>query len=275
MANKVFMANKTNLRDQRLRSLTTILLWEGELSNKRIRDLFGLQNVQASRLTAEFRAAYPDMIKDDESRRVMLINRDGAQKSHIEDYVRLLYEIEDKPEAIEDVRTDLAPIDPAVFAVIRHACLNHTGADIRYASMTHPEGTQRTIFPNTIVRAGRRWHTRAWCGLRNEYRDFAFGRIRQADISTAKPGNLDPDTQWETIIDVRLAAHRGLDDKQARVVRDEYFDGAIEKNIQSRICLTPYLLQDIRASVDPEKQAPPEYQIEVANIENIRKYLWD
>lgn len=269
------MGNKTNLRDQRLKALATILTWEGELSNKRIRDMFGLQNVQASRLTAEFRTAYDYLISDDETRRVISLNHDGLKKSHIEDYIKLLYEIEgEAPAAVEDVRTDLAPVDPLIFAVIRNACLTSTGVDIKYASMTNSEGTERTIFPHTIVRAGRRWHVRAWCCLRNDYRDFAVGRIRMANPSAIKPIELGQDIYWETIIDIRLAAHSGLESKQARVIMDESLEGLAEKVIQSRACLASYLIQDIRASVDPVKQMPPEYQLEVTNMDELSNWLW-
>ena len=269
------MGNKTNLRDQRLKALATILTWEGELSNKRIRELFGLQNVQANRLTAEFRAAYEYLISEDEARRVITLNHDGLKKSHIEDYIKLLYEIEgETPAAVEDVRTDLAPVDPLIFAVIRNACLTGTGADIKYASMMNPEGTERTILPHTIVRAGRRWHIRAWCCLRNDYRDFAFGRIRTATESKIKPIDLERDISWDTIIDIKIAAHRGLDAKQARVIMDESLEGLTEKVIQSRACLASYLIQDIRVSIDPVKQIPPEYQLEVTNMDELSNWLW-
>jgi predicted DNA-binding transcriptional regulator YafY len=266
------MANKTNLLDHRLRSLETILLWEGELDNKRIRDLFDLQNVQASRLIAKFKEAHPEMFKEYKQR--MFLNDSFLQKAHIEDYVRLMYEVNDNPEAIEDVRTDLASVAPAIFSVIRNASLNKLGVDIRYASMTNPDGIERTIFPHTIVRAGRRWHVRAWCAYRKEYRDFAFGRIRSASASLTKLKILESDIHWETIININITAHKDLNDKQARVVRDEYFDGETEKVIQSRACLVNYLLQDIRAAIDIEKQTPPEYQLEVANVEEIKQYIW-
>lgn len=268
------MGNKTNLRDQRLRALATILTWEGELSNKRIRELFGLQNVQASRLIAEFRATFSELINDDESRRVMVLNVDHVRKSLIEDYVSILHDVEGDSVFIEDIRADLAPISPPIFSVIRNACLNKSGANIKYASMTHPEGTERIIFPHTIVRAGRRWHVRAWCGLRNEYRDFAFGRIRQADFSNTKLDKMESDSQWKTIINLRLAAHSGLNDNQARVVRDEYFEGNSEKVIQTRACLASYLLQELRVAIDVDKQLPPEFQLEVANLKDVKKYLW-
>lgn len=36
-------------------------------------------------------------------------------------------------------------LSPPIFSVIRNACLSKSGANIKYASMTHPKGAERTI----------------------------------------------------------------------------------------------------------------------------------
>lgn len=268
------MANKSNLLNHRLRALATVLSWEGELTNKRVRDLFGLQNVQASRLISEFRTAYGHLISEDDGGRALILNRAVAEKAPIEDYVGILREALDNSIVIEDVRTDLGMVNPAIFAEIRSACLNRSGVDVRYASMTHPEGTKRTIYPHAIVRAGRRWHVRAWCELRKEYRDFAFGRIREATLTNKKPGRLVADAEWTKLINLDLSTHRNLDEKQTRVVCDEYFDGKPNKVIQCRACLASYLLQDLRVATAPDIQSPPEYQLELINIADVKNHLW-
>lgn len=268
------MANKSNLLNHRLRALATVLSWEGELTNKRVRDLFGLQNVQASRLIFEFRTAYGHLISADDGGRALLLNRAVAEKAPIEDYVGILREALDNTIVIEDVRTDLGMVNPAIFAEIRSASLNRSGVDIRYASMTHPEGTKRTIYPHAIVRAGRRWHVRAWCELRKEYRDFAFGRILEAKHTNKKPGRLAADAEWTKLINLELTTHRDLEKKQSRVVCDEYFEGKPSKVIQCRACLASYLLQDLRVATEPDNQLPPAYQLELINITDVKNYLW-
>ena len=85
---------------------------------------------------------------------------------------------------------------------------------------------------------------------------------------------MESDSQWKTIINLRLAAHRGLDDNQARLVRNEYFEGNADKIIQTRACLASYLLQELRVAIDFDKQLPPEFQLEVANLKNVKKHLW-
>lgn len=41
-----------------------------------------------------------------------------------------------------------------------------------------------------------------------------------------------------------------------------------------RACLAQYVIQDLRAAVDPEKEAPPEFQIEVINAAWLKKALF-
>src|SRR5690242_10381889 len=65
------MANTPKLRDQRLRIMEGVLAWEGEIGNARVRKLFGLQPVQASRLLAEFRAVMGDRIVEDGRAKVL------------------------------------------------------------------------------------------------------------------------------------------------------------------------------------------------------------
>lgn len=36
---------------------------------------------------------------------------------------------------------------------------------------------ERVIFPHALIHAGTRWHVRAWCTLRQGYRDFNLSRI--------------------------------------------------------------------------------------------------
>ncbi len=55
---------------------------------------------------------------------------------------------------------------------------------------------------------------------------------------------------------------------------DESLEGLTEKVIKSRISLASYSIQDIRATVDPVKQMPPEYQLEVINMDDLSNWLW-
>lgn len=91
----------------------------------------------------------------------------------------------------------------------------------------NPELHERTIEPHSLVRAGRRWHVRGFCLLRQDFRDFVLGRMTKAQL-LPEPCTADAsaDASWSTVLKVRLVAHPRLSPAQQLVVRNEYFNGA-------------------------------------------------
>jgi len=268
------LANRANIQKRRFHILDTLLKWEGELSNGRIRELIDIQVVSASRLLADYREAYPDRLSWDSSKKRYLLRPTRERfGGSADDYLRLLVEESGEPEWIEQLDTSISVVHQLVLSAIRQAIETGIPVRIDYASMTHPEGQTRDIFPFHVVQAGRRWHVRAWCCMRKEYRDFVLGRIRSVEDSSNVIRPDMPDTGWETRVDVRLVPHSALSLTQAQVIRDELFDGTTARRVRTRACLVPYVVQDVRASVSAD-QMPPDYQIEVANLAEIHGFLF-
>lgn len=271
------MSKTPKLRDHRLQIMEGVLDWEGEIGNARVRKLFDLQPVQASRLLAEFRTRLEGRIIEDSRAKVLrLINPEIRQSSMpLDEYVRLTHTQEDFDSCVIDARIDLTDARPTIFAILRKAAMTKTGVEIGYASMSNPIFTERTIFPHSIVHIGRRWHVRAWCSRREGFRDFTLGRIKSAmPIRDAAPHAVSEDNDWNHTIQIRLAAHHKLSVEQQQVVRNEYFKGTMARRLTIRACLAQYAIQDIRAAIDPERDIPPEYQIEVTNVKEVAPYLF-
>jgi WYL domain len=266
------MANTLHLRHARFRAIETLLLWEGEVGNARLRRLFGLQLQQASRLLAEYRAAFPKQTEWDKRRRVYRATgkfKPRFADGSLEVYGQLLFS-QEVPTIIEDARLDFTAAAPSVFAKIYRACADGSGLQIAYGSMSHPSGIERVIFPHHLVRVGRRWHTRAWCCLRRDFRDFTLGRIGSVTpVATPRPISPDDDRAWTRRIELRIVAHSGLAPEQAKVIRKEYFSGTAARRISVRECLAPYVIQDLRAAVDPKRERPPEYQLQIADPKSV------
>lgn len=268
------VANRANIQTRRFQLLDTLLKWEGELSNARIRDVLGVQIVQVSRLLSEYRDAHPGRVVWEPSRKRYL--RQPTRENYggkVDDYLRILDEEGGQSGWIERLDTTISNVKPNVLIAMRQAIEMGTPLRILYASMTSPAGSERDIFPQHIVQAGRRWHVRAWCCMRNDYRDFVLGRIRRIGKSPNSARPDVPDLSWEAAVDVRLVPHRELSAAQAKVIRDELFDGTMARRIRTRGCLVPYVIQDLRAAVSAD-QAPPDYQVEVSNLDEVGKYLF-
>lgn len=268
------MANRPQLRDHRLIVMAGVMAWEGELSNARVRHLFDVQPVQASRLLAEFRAVHAEAIDDDRSAKVLRWRQPAkvATDMSLDEYARLAGGSE---TCLVDARVNLTAVSPAVFAAVRRACLEGGGVTICYASMTTPAPTDRLIFPHSLVHVGRRWHVRAWCDKRQGFRDFTLGRITAAELMPGCKGPTSAeDRAWRQQVDLRLVAHRRLSLEQQAVVRKECFGGTMGRRLKVRGCLVSYVIQDVRAALTPERELPPEFQLEVGNPDDLAPWLF-
>lgn len=251
-------------RTDRIRDLETVLLWEGQIDNQRIREILGVQPVWASRLLAELAASMGRRAERGTSHSPLKLRKDRPQPTNgsPDDYLRVLLGAGHPQEGLEDARMDLSVVEPRLFAAVAHAIRAQTGLEVLYRSMNRPQGTQRVIYPHALVRAPRRWHVRAWCADRQDFRDFTLGRIAQAQ-STEEPAprNRGIDRDWKTRVKIEIVAHPGLSADQRQMIGDEYYPGAQSKSLATRRCLVGYTLHDLSIAVDPRQQRPPEYQL--------------
>jgi predicted DNA-binding transcriptional regulator YafY len=254
----------------RLPDLETVLLWEGEIDNLRIRELFGVQPVWASRLLGELakhmgsRAARASAHAP-----LRLIPSAPARKKKQspDEYLRIIGA--SAPESsnslfLEDARKDLSIVGPGIFAAIVQAMRSGVGVQIAYRSMSQPGGSERLVFPHALVRAPRRWHMRAWCSQRKEFRDFNLGRVsdvESTDILSVHGREKDKD--WNETVSFQILAHPSLTPQQQLMIADEYFPGSSARQLKVRKCLLGYIIHDLRLGTDVTKHFPSDYQLVV------------
>lgn len=254
-----------------LESLETVLVWEGELDNQAIRELLGVKAVWASRLLGALTKAMGRRAKRETPYAPLkLAPRAAAQWSHRspDEYLQVLAGSKDakRRSRVEDARMDLAAASPTVFAAVFKAISTGTGLRLTYRSMSAPAGTMRLVFPHALVRAPRRWHMRAWCSERQEFRDFTLGRVATLQVvDDVAPRGRDDDLEWSTLLELDLVAHPALSSDQQEMIAAEYFGGDSSMRLRVRQCLAGYIIQDLRLSTDESKHVPPEYQLLVSN----------
>jgi len=256
---------------QRLRDMEILLRWEGELDNARLRTVFGVQTVQASRLLATFLAEHGQSVIRTSPHAPVTPAKGFKPKlaGHSPDeYLRLVEAAGPAEMApfVEDLRMDLSPVSANIFAAVAQACLKRAGLRVKYRSLNNPKGGERLMYPHALVRAARRWHVRAWCAQRQGFRDFALGRISSAALEPANKA-VDPrsDTDWVAFAKLVVVAHPGLTQEQATLLRDEYLGGETSRVIKVRRSLVSYTVQDLRLAVDAARQTPPEFQLALEN----------
>ncbi|MBR8380494.1 WYL domain-containing protein [Burkholderia cenocepacia] len=277
---------------ERLDALRSLLLWEGELSRSRLQRLFNLGETRASQWVREFRDAFPQWVAWDTRRRRYhatyaayheaereLASR-SARAASLTRYLALTGLTLDDPGRRDDgiawaTYPELSAPHPRVFSVLRSAIETRRVIEITYSSMRNPQPHDRNIAPHGLIRAGRRWHVRAWCENTRTFRDFALGRISGARmLERDATHDSSEDEAWRIQVPVRLIAHPALPEPQALVIRNEYFDGASSRLDHCRGCLVQYYLQDLRVAVDARKEHPPEYQLALDNIDQVQPWLF-
>jgi hypothetical protein len=267
------MVNRANLQPQRFQIIDTLLKWEGEISNARLRQLMDIQTVQASRLIAEYRSAHPDrLLSDVAKKRYFRLPCRYEFGGTFDDYLGILKREDHLPAWVHRLDDQVSSINPDWIAAISKAVEAKSAIGINYLSMTQPSGTYRAIYPTALVQAGRRWHVRAWCCTRRDWRDFVLGRITRIDKTETLDRPQGVDEAWETSIKLLVQPHHLLTPAQAKVVKVEMLEGKAQRKIKTRAALAGYLIQELRASITTE-QKPPQYQIEITNIGELNDVL--
>jgi len=260
-----------------------ILLWEGRVSRSRLIAEYGLSPIRASEWLRDFRESYPEWVvwdsklKADVATSIAYADAErnansSAAKPISGMLVPYAMNMPGKPLSLS---WDFAHVSPRTFSRLNLAIADRLRVQFTYCSMNNPEPHERTVEPHSLVRAGRRWHVRGYCLDRQDFRDYVLGRMSKVKL-LAEPSMRDvaTDVGWSTVLQVRITAHPGLSTAQQEIVRREYFNGASARVESCRAALLNYMVQEIMAATDVERQVPPDFQIAVENIEECRQWLF-
>lgn len=260
-----------------------ILLWEGRVSRGRLISEYGLSPIRASEWLRDFRESYPEWVAWDsklkadvatstayaQAERAANTSRPGAISAMLVPYV-----LSTSSESLT-ISWDFSHTSPRTFSRLSLAIADRLRVRFLYCSMTNPEPHERTIEPHSLLRAGRRWHVRGYCLERKGFRDFVLGRMGKVKLLTETSlADVTGDLAWSTVLQVRIAAHPKLSPAQQLVVRSEYFNGASARVERCRAALLNYMVQELMAATDLDRQLPPDYQLAVENTEECRQWLF-
>lgn len=261
---------------QRIRDMDVLVRWEGELSNVRIREVFGVQSVQSSRLLAAYMAERGGALSRATPRSPVKPSTrfdDEVPPTSADDYLRLLCGVTPGPpgsDIVFDARLSLSNENPRLFADLLSASRSGTGLRITYGSMQNPCGIERAVFPHSLVRAPRRWHMRAWCDLRKEFRDFTLGRVLSyTTLNLPTPMRRRQDADWNKFVNLKVVAHPDFGEEHQHLLRREYFAGKASMNLRVRKALASYVVQDLRLATDLKRDRPPQFQLHLENAHSL------
>jgi hypothetical protein len=273
-------------QERRLEFIDFRLRWEKTVNRADLRSHFGISIPQASLDIAKYAQMAPQNLVYDRSTRTYRVGAGYAPAVGNTTPHRYLNEVLACSRGLLDARDAyigwMPPfagvpvltrlVESEVLSMLLDAIRHEACVRITYQSDSEADPIERVISPHAFGHDGFRWHVRAYCFLREGYRDFVLGRI--LTICTDATQGRDPklDVKWHTILPVKIAANPSLTEGNRRAVELDYsmFDGTI--TIDVREALLYYVLKELRLGpfAFPGYQRP---QIVLLNNVELSSYI--
>lgn len=273
-------------QDRRLEFIDSRLTWQGRINRKELTEFFKISVPQASLDLAEYQARAPANVLYDRNEKAYLatadfqpIMTDGSSARYLAELYALSTGIVGPDVSFlgwtptaDVVRHPTRTVSPSALRSVAHAIRERGALNIHYQTMTRSEPTARVISPRAFAYDGFRWHVRAYCHLREDFRDFVFARILDMAPASAAGAGPHVDEEWERELSIVIGPNPLLDENRKRVLALDYGMANGRLVLQTRQALAFYLLR--RLGLDKSMDKPPEeQQIILLNREELVPFL--
>lgn len=275
----------------RMRAIELIAYWEGRLVTNRLMSWFGLSRQQTSADIKRYNTLYnPDALIHDPSVKGYVPKasfQPVLTTAHINEYLNMLSGLVSESHAlIATPESNLSAVQlpdrsvrPEVIREVLRACRTRSCLKIIYASMHQPQWHERMISPHTLVYTGFRWHVRAYCHHRQQFKDFLLSRIDR----TPAPAEIEAidaaqDQHWQEEIMLTLTPNPKLNPSQQALVEKDFGmpDGRLQISVKK--ALAHYTLQRYQAAITlDEAQDALKYPLvlQATDIDKLSAYRFD
>ena len=273
-------------KERRLQFVDFRLQWEGRINRRDVTEFFKISVPQASADIARYTELAPQNLQYDASSRTYVAKPGFAPhfettgpRQYLSQLLALERQILTMDQAFLAFRPPMASvplpsraIEPKTLALMLRAIAERGMLQIRYQSITRDEGQTRYISPHAFGYDGARWHVRAYCHLREGFRDFVFGRILSAGqpmASTIEPAS---DREWHTQVDLVLVPDESLAPKQRHGIEIDYGMKTGKVTIVCRQAMLFYTLRALNFELNGSPRKG-ERQLVIANLAEIKPLL--
>ena len=270
-------------QERRLEFIDYRLRWDRQINRSNLTDFFGISIPQASLDLTEYTKLAPNNLEYDTRARVYRSTdsyKSIYQTSSLEHYLEDLMRMTIRPEIAYGSFLGWQPpvagvprlgrrLNPEVVGEILKAIREKGSVEVTYLSMNDLEGGQRKLTPHALVNDGNRWHVRAYCHKRKEFRDFTLTRIKNAQYVGLDQERASMDTEWNNIVSVILTPHPELSSARRCLIERDYSMENGEMLIECRQALLLYLLFQLNLTDDQATQRPEVIQLALKNRDEI------
>lgn len=244
-------------QDKRIEFIDFRLQWMGKINRHDLVEFFSISVPQASLDLARYIEWQPDNVFYDKKTKAYLrsekfhplFSEKGSQY-YLRNLLALNQNIIKSDESFigNPPPCDVLPyldrtVPEETLALILDAINHKKSIRVSYLSMTQDIASKRILSPHAIVFDGYRWHVRAYCHIRNQFRDFVLARIISAELIEDVIVLSEQDTSWNTFITLVFKPSKNLSESHRQAIELDYgmIDGKIE--IKCRKALLFYTLK--------------------------------
>ncbi len=274
-------------RDRRLEFIDYRLRWDGQINRINLTDFFGISIPQASLDLTMYTKLAPNNLEYDPRARVYRATdsfHSIYETSSLERYLDDLLRVAVQPEALHESflgwHSPVSSIprlgrrlDADVVGEILKAIRECGSVEVTYQSMSNPDGIERKLTPHALVHDGYRWHVRAYCHKRKDFRDFLLSRVIQAQKDDHDIECNYKDAAWNKMVEVVIIAHPELRPAQRRLIESDYAMVNGEVRLECRQALLHYLLFQLNLTDAQAIQRPEAVQLALKNPDEILPLL--
>ena len=213
---------------QRLHFIERILFWRGYINRRDLVDFYGISPPQATNDLVNYQTRNPGgclynvrskRYESTADMKMVLLEPDfGADMSAIHTAMRWDEGIEfvlepDRPQRI-------APVD--YLRTLSLAAHRKESLELRYWSVSSGTADWRRISPRCFGNDGLRWHVRAYCHKRGEFRDFNIGRMKGLRKNAPCPFTDKVDEAWSRSGIMTIVANPELSKNERMALEMDY-----------------------------------------------------
>jgi predicted DNA-binding transcriptional regulator YafY len=273
-------------QERRLEFIDFRLQWEGRLNRSDVTEFFGISVPQASLDLARYMELAPTNMEYDRREKIY-----QATPS----YVPVLTSNDAQSYFIQLLAIDagilnrdtsfcgwIAPVGAVHFPhretnatalkLALQAIRSSRTLRITYQSMNRTAPSERSISPHAFGFDGFRWHLRAYCHEREEFRDFVFARMLNISLGESSEINPNEDEAWSREVDLVLAPHPDLSEAQRRAIELDYGMQSGQMTLHTRQALLFYVVRQLRLDQN-SGTAPQAQQIILVNRDELLPLL--
>ncbi len=269
---------------QRLQFIEFRLLWEGHVNRSDLIAAFSISVPQSTLDFREYMDRAPENMDYDKRRRHYFPTNtfepvfiSGSAEGYLSQLVAMGISGEEQshPGLIGATPPfDILPsperrVDQDTLQQLLRSIRENYSLEIHYQSLSTATPGWRRITPHALASDGLRWHVRAYCHVKEQFRDFVLGRIM--GIRGEQPSEVQgtADTEWNEIIKVAIAPNPALTDDQQKIIERDYAMKRGKAMIAVRRSLLFYLKRRLGIGEGLEK-SPAAQQVVITKVTPVK-----